>query len=368
MPANLHHVTQLLYRTVEDPACWSAALAATVDALSAGHIIVGVGSDTTAPQLHSCGVDPSQVAALWSHVTNSPFAGLVHTMAHGKVYHGATVMPPKALMTTDFYHCVIKPMDGLHSIVGTPFRSHNAYSFTVACRAPRKGAFGQSSIDALQILFPHLQNALRLGQRLRQAEYAAWYRDAALDRLDIGIVIMDRRRHPLLVNARAQALAELNDGLRLAHGQFSATDGVANRQLQSAIEAAARPASLAQMEMCMQANRPSGRPAFLLRIVPITDDGELSANYPHGAAAVFIDTAETGRSRPAALRHWFRLTMREADLAMLLIDGRSLADCARVMGVSIETIRTHLDGLFAKTQTHRQAELVSALLRAAWRL
>jgi DNA-binding CsgD family transcriptional regulator len=313
-------------------------------------------------------VDSSLVHNLWPQVMNSPFAGLVHTLSPEKAYHGATVMPPRALLGMDFYHYAVKPMEGLHSMLGMPFRTRDAYSFATACRAPRKGAFGQSNLTAMQTLLPHLRNALRLGQRLRQAESDAWHRDTALDRLDIGVVVMDRQRRPLLVNARARALVGLNDGLRLTQDRFSAADGAANRELQSALEGGADTTELASRSLCVRVNRPSGRPPFLLRIVPIAGDGEVSAAHPRGAALLFIDTVEADRLRPATLRRWFRLSAREAELATLLIDGHSLADCASAMRVSIETIRTHLDGLFAKTRTRRQVELVSALLRAAWRL
>lgn len=368
MQTSVHHATQLLYRTIEDPTRWRDALVATARALSAGHVIVGVGSGAELPRLHCGGIDLSLVENLWPQLADSPFANLVYTLSPEKAYHGATVMPPRTLLGMDFYHCAVKPMEGLHSIIGMPFRTRDTYSFAVACRAPRKGAFGQANLTALQLLLPHLRNALRLGQRLRRAESDAWHRDTALDRLDIGVVVLDRRRRPLLVNARARALAGLNDGLRLTQERFAAADAAANRELQGALDSASDTDEIASSNLCVRVNRPSGRPPFLLRAVPIDDDGELSAEYPRGAVLVFIDTVETDRLQPATLRRWFRLSAREAELATLLVDGHSLAECASAMRVSIETVRTHLDGLFAKTRTRRQVELVSALLRAAWRL
>jgi len=53
---------------------------------------------------------------------------------------------------------------------------------------------------------------------------------------------------------------------------------------------------------------------------------------------------------------------------VLLAEGNDLRASAERMGVKLETSRTHLHGLFAKTHTRRQGELVSLLLRTAWRL
>jgi DNA-binding CsgD family transcriptional regulator len=57
------------------------------------------------------------------------------------------------------------------------------------------------------------------------------------------------------------------------------------------------------------------------------------------------------------------LTRSEARIASLLVQGYSLAKVSELMGVSRETVRTHLKSVFAKTGTKRQAELVILLSR-----
>jgi DNA-binding CsgD family transcriptional regulator len=61
----------------------------------------------------------------------------------------------------------------------------------------------------------------------------------------------------------------------------------------------------------------------------------------------------------------FQLTRREAALASLLVRGSDLADAASELGIGIGTPRGYLKQILAKTDTHRQAELVSLLLRSA---
>jgi DNA-binding CsgD family transcriptional regulator len=45
--------------------------------------------------------------------------------------------------------------------------------------------------------------------------------------------------------------------------------------------------------------------------------------------------------------------------------GAHLRDIADELSVSYQTVRTHLQHIFDKTDTHRQAELVRLLLRLA---
>jgi DNA-binding CsgD family transcriptional regulator len=64
----------------------------------------------------------------------------------------------------------------------------------------------------------------------------------------------------------------------------------------------------------------------------------------------------------------FQLTRREVTLASLLVRSTDLADAASQMGIGIGTARGHLKRILAKTDTHRQAELVLLLLRAGMQI
>ncbi|HEX6000538.1 MAG TPA: helix-turn-helix transcriptional regulator [Hyphomicrobiaceae bacterium] len=63
----------------------------------------------------------------------------------------------------------------------------------------------------------------------------------------------------------------------------------------------------------------------------------------------------------ASLRQAFALTNAETRLALALADGSSLAAAAEGLQITRHTARAHLKSIFAKTQVHRQAELVVAL-------
>jgi DNA-binding CsgD family transcriptional regulator len=69
--------------------------------------------------------------------------------------------------------------------------------------------------------------------------------------------------------------------------------------------------------------------------------------------------AVAGAVRAAADRH--RLTKAEAALLRELADGRSLAQAALRLARARNTVRNQLQSIFAKTGTHRQAELVALI-------
>lgn len=64
----------------------------------------------------------------------------------------------------------------------------------------------------------------------------------------------------------------------------------------------------------------------------------------------------------------FRLTQAEAAVAAALAAGRSARQIARCHAVAVDTVRTQIKAVLAKTHTHRQAELVALILSSpAWR-
>jgi DNA-binding CsgD family transcriptional regulator len=66
---------------------------------------------------------------------------------------------------------------------------------------------------------------------------------------------------------------------------------------------------------------------------------------------------------PAILSKTFRLTPAEAKLACVIARGTSPEIAAGELKISRETVRNQLKSVFAKTDTHRQSELVALLLQ-----
>lgn len=66
----------------------------------------------------------------------------------------------------------------------------------------------------------------------------------------------------------------------------------------------------------------------------------------------------------AFLKCRFDLTPAEARIVLRLVAGDLLRCAANALGITYETVRTHLKAVFQKTGTCRQAELVIVVMRA----
>ena len=81
------------------------------------------------------------------------------------------------------------------------------------------------------------------------------------------------------------------------------------------------------------------------------------------AVVVFLTDPDHAPETPAQLlRRVYGLTRKEAQLALALAAGATLADAATDLRIAEGTARRHLAAIFARTGIHRQSELVRLIL------
>lgn len=98
--------------------------------------------------------------------------------------------------------------------------------------------------------------------------------------------------------------------------------------------------------------------ALLLPVAP--DSHGTEAETPNGPVLLALCPLPGHRSHDAAARlaQVHDLPRREAELAMALADGLSIAEAAEEMGLTLETARNYSKRLYAKLGVRGQAELV----------
>jgi DNA-binding CsgD family transcriptional regulator/PAS domain-containing protein len=221
-------------------------------------------------------------------------------------------------------------------------------------RSKKQGAFTPDDALALAALRPHLERVLGFAQRIARRQTEAQL--DMLDALDCGCFLIDWSGSVSRCNEAAALL--LGQDLQFSRGRLVAGDAVSDAQLQSLIAQAVQPgAPTSKMRIAL---RRANAPPLVVEAMQVTS----------GIAELFLDSAallmiEGARPRGILsndlVGQAFALTPKEARLAALLGTGRELSDAAFEMGVAKETARTHLKAIFAKTDTNRQAELVSLL-------
>jgi pimeloyl-ACP methyl ester carboxylesterase/DNA-binding CsgD family transcriptional regulator len=189
--------------------------------------------------------------------------------------------------------------------------------------------------------------------------------DTALTRRsDVGWVVISQKRRVIACNGSAQAVMATGLG-RLAAGEALTFDDPGNNEvLDRAIEQTPARGAGAQTILKFERLEDEEGPCFAYLIpasaLPTAVGGTL-ALMDDGAYALVFPAAEATSQLWTTLRESFGLTAAEARLARKLRDGRSLQDAAEDMGVSVNTLRNQLRGIFDKMGLKRQSDLVRAL-------
>lgn len=91
-----------------------------------------------------------------------------------------------------------------------------------------------------------------------------------------------------------------------------------------------------------------------------------SGDVPIPAMVAYLRFAgHASPHRAQGLAGLFGLPQREAELAIALSDGNSIAEAANAMGLTLETARNYSKRLYAKLGVRGQAELVRLVLRSS---
>lgn len=178
----------------------------------------------------------------------------------------------------------------------------------------------------------------------------------AIDRFDFGIVLLDPDVSPWFVNTRAQRLLDAGDGIRRVGHAIAATDFDDAIRLQTAVRHdSVSPDSFHVLLLHRMRARP------LIAVVASLGCQKDWWSKPATALYLLDPDRDTG-AMVTGLCRAYGLTATESALAVHLMGGATIENAAGRMHIQTQTARAYLKQVFAKTGTHRQAELVRALL------
>ena len=221
-----------------------------------------------------------------------------------------------------------------------------------------QGQFTREEAQFLSTLAPHFRRLITLSERLVSSQG-----QAGLGVLNISCAafLLDWRGSVTQLNSRATEL--LGAGLSMANGRIHATNHESDIELQRVIHIATRARSASGLSgVGPVAVRRVGRRPLLVDVLPTIG---LIADAFQSTSAILVVSDLEERPVPSAarLRSAFGLTAAEARVAGLLSGGHDIDNIADQLKLSRETVRVHLKNMFSKTETKRQAELVSLISR-----
>ncbi len=362
-----------IYSTVADPERWTEVMVRISDYLgSSGGLLNHIQADGRALTVLARLSEEHGKVYQQHHVWN-PWSLGMKDVPPGKAVIANSLIGPGQLSKSGFYADVLAPQrieNGLHTRHEALQRdgSFGGFGFMLSARGSDRA---DHALSRLQRLTPHLGRALDATMAMGRVAGGAQNLAAILNVMPGPALLLDRAGRVAHANGAAELLLHERDGLAFDRGGrvqltavLSGERAALRRALILALEVAAATGTASSEPV--RISRSSGAGPLLVVPVPLPPPQfELWELLDTARVLVLIvDPLSHPGNAGAILRKTFGLTSAEARVALLVGKGLSGPQAAIALGISADTVKTHLARCFDKIGVHSQvtlARLVNAL-------
>ena len=291
----------------------------------------------------------------------------------GTVFNTEDVFSARRMASHPFYRDFWAPYGVRGMIAGKVDEGEHHYSCISIVRHKNFSGYTPVELALAASYVHHLSVAFKVARHFRKRQITSRVGLHLMAHTDRPMILLGPDRRVLFANQpgrdhidRAELLIERNGSL---HARVSASDLALQNALRSlkairTIRTTDATASRTRQRAALRLRDLSGTLALctLWKLdtdhVPsaFSDDDTVLLSIAHPTLGHAPDVHFVGAM--------LDLTPAEAQLASQLVIGQDLATIAQVQGVSINTIKTHMRAIYAKTDTRRQAELIRLISRA----
>lgn len=356
-----------IYDAVSAPDRWKDALEAVQRSLGADamlllycdlaagkpHVVEATGFDRKSLDVytaeHLCNEE------LIRESINGPAGIVVSSSRH---YRG------KRFSTTDIFRQLLRPSDLLHIAGAAALNTSRVYASLWMARSDREQDFSVHDLHLFSELLPHFGRVMAVHHRVRRAEIQADMAVGAFDRVAVGVVLLDVRGAPVMVNREARRIADQKDGFSLLADRLVASGAGQTKELRDLVHRVSWVGPVGERVGggALRLGRPSGKPDYHVVVLPLPRRCQPAAG--NGAVEVLFitDTEKSQGPVDYLFGDLYGLTEAEVRLVSQLLLGGGLTGAAEQLGLSRNTVHSQLASVFQKTGTRRQSELLRLLL------
>lgn len=176
----------------------------------------------------------------------------------------------------------------------------------------------------------------------------------------LGVVVVDERAFVLSMSSTARGMLRGGGGLTLKEGHLVATTLRETILLRRSIGTMLKRAEACRVALRgARIRRPGGTLDIVISPLPLPGS-TIARGAP--AALIYMIEATTPAQADAASTPRYDLTPAELKVVTAILQGHSGQSAAEFLGVSYNTLKTHLKRIYAKTGTNNQAALIRLLL------
>jgi DNA-binding CsgD family transcriptional regulator/PAS domain-containing protein len=358
-----------IYDCALDPERWRDAcrkMAELCDSSAGGmcvHDIRHVQND----QLFEFGYQPEFLGLFAKHYAQSPIAAANIVGDVGDVFTLTQICSEEELLESRFYRELLKPFGYFDFIGFMALRTGGRVASVHTCRTERAPRYGERDIGIFELLSPHVCRALAISDALDIRTLRSEMLEATLDGLAAGVYLTKRDGRVVYMNAAAERQVKAGNAIRIVNNRIFPTDAQACTAIAKAIKDVATDETEAGPTGHSLAIPDANGVGYVATLLPLERGRRQNIMAPFAASvAVFAQDAAQAHLVPGeAFARLYRLTGGELRVLLALAQGLGAKEAAEMLGIGEPTVRTHLQRIFSKTGTSRQADLLRILQSSA---
>lgn len=364
-------LVELIYRGALDPPSWNLLVEQLSLAFGGAAVALSVQLPDSSPPLEYYTVgfrkEISELAERFLAEGRMPWGSFLDDHFKGRFAFASEKFPDEELPATDFYRDVMKPQGLAPEAPIIHLISNDAgrpLSGLAIHRREDGRPFCEDDLRLGNLLAPHFARAFEMHSRFGGIQREREALTEVIDRLPLGVILIDPRRQPVVTNRTAAQILARDDGFRFDQQGPRAADTREDAALRKLVAEAVTVGSRrgGGAASVLSISRPSGQRSYPVMVAPLLGPPNGGTDRDAVAALFLTDPEGNDISMTLVLQGLYSLTQAEAELVGLLAQGLSLEEAARERGVTMNTVRSQLKQVFAKTDTKRQGELVRLVL------
>jgi DNA-binding CsgD family transcriptional regulator/PAS domain-containing protein len=355
-----------IYDAALDPALWTPVLQ-KIGAFIGGPAASLYSKDTvrkTGNVFYVFGVEPQFVQTYFDkYVKYDPFTTTRYFFPTEQVISTKDIMTYKEFRETIFFKEWAQPQGWVDFVSASLEKSTTTYAECGIFWHERYGVVTDKARRRMSLLIAHIRRAALIGNIIESQKVEAAALADTLDGIAAGIIFVDAAGR--IVHANAHALEMLTEAsiLRGTGGKLAAIDAAADHLLYDIFtKANSGDAAVGTTGIAVPLSSRDGE-RYVAHVLPLTSGARRKAGVAYSAvAAVFVRKAALELPHPLeTIAGTFKLTPAEMRVLMMIVQLGGVTEVAPVLGLSEATVKTHLQHIFAKTETSRQADLIKLM-------
>ncbi|WP_103222317.1 helix-turn-helix transcriptional regulator [Roseibium marinum] len=351
-----------------DPDCWQQLLDEMGQAIGTHVCTQLIGYDQltkAAPLAYTSGYDPDLLKLYEAHYADkNPFAANFGKCAVGGAIAADQLCTPERLKKTGFYADIIRPHEDIYGGGGSMLARDSSRMVLIGgnLRAKDRDKYEREWLRLCETLTPIIRQSLEISRAISGLSFEKWAAEQHMLGADTAIFVVDPAM--TIHHACREAQKMLDKGTPVGSGF--------NRRLRFCFDEDQRQfATLCRLQLKGNQNifkswrvtDGSGQ-GWTCRLMGLRM-GELDWSPFAGFLTKSITTILLAIKKDVSpisiqekMQTAFGFSQAEAQAALLLADGLTLAEIARTRQVSIYTVRNQIKAALSKSGCRRQSELV----------